>query len=84
MRTGLIPGINVDRLDVAKGLRELAACGYHEAETVMVVDYALKRWARGEEEAARRGATDKDFHGIALICWYRVLGAAMAGAQQAA
>ena len=79
MRTGLIAGHNVDRIDVAAGLRELAACGYHEAETTMVIDYALNRWARGEEEAAARGAIDRDFHGIALICWYRVLGAAMAG-----
>ncbi len=75
MRQGLIPGHNVDKVDVAAGLRELAACGYHEAETVMVIDYALNRWKRGEEEAAQRGAIDRDFHGISLICWLRVLAA---------
>lgn len=58
MRTGLIPGVNVDRIDIAAGMRELAACGYHEAETQMVITYALQRWQRGEEEAAQRGAID--------------------------
>lgn len=45
-----------------------------------VLEYALRRWARGEEEAAQRGAIDPTFHGIRLTCWLRVLAAAMAGA----
>lgn len=73
-----VPGYNVDRIDVAAGLRELKTCGYDEPETVMVIEYALRRWARGEEEAARRGAIDRSFHGINLTCWLRVLAAAMA------
>jgi hypothetical protein len=44
----------------------------------MVIQYALMRWARGEEAQAERGATDKNFHGIARICWYRVIAAAIA------
>lgn len=76
-----IPGYNVDRIDVAAGLRELKECGYSEAETTMVIEYALMRWARGEEEAAQRGAIDRSFHGISMTCWIRVLAAAMASAE---
>ena len=76
-----IPGHNVDRIDVAAGLRELKTCGYEEPETVMVIEYALMRWARGEEAAAQRGAIDRSFHGINLTCWIRVLAAAMTGAK---
>jgi hypothetical protein len=78
--TPRVPGHNVDRINVAAGLRELKACGYDEPETVMVIGYALRRWARGEEEAAQRGAVDRSFHGINLTCWLRVLAAAMAWA----
>ena len=82
--TPRIPGYNVDRIDVAAGLRELKACGYSEPETIMVIEYALMRWARGEEEAAQRGAIDRSFHGINLTCWIRVLAAAQAHAEIAA
>lgn len=75
-----ISGYNVDRIDVAAGLRELRACGYDEPKTTMVIEYALMRWARGEEEEAKRGAIDRSFHGINLTCWLRVLAAAMAQA----
>lgn len=80
------PGVNVDRIDVAAGLRELDACGWADAsaETRMVVEYALMRWARGEEEAAERGAIDRDFHGIDLTSWRRVLAAARAAGEDAA
>lgn len=80
MRTSLVPGRNVDALDIAAGMRELTECGYDEAETKTVIEYALMRWARGEEEAAERGAIDRSFHGISLTCWRRVLAAAMAAA----
>lgn len=76
-----IPGQDVDRIDVAAGLRELTACGYSEPKTVMVIEYALRRWARGEEEAAQRGAIDRAFHGINPTCWIRVLAAARAKAE---
>lgn len=58
-----IPGYNVDRINVAAGLRELKTCGYDEPKTTMVIEYALVRWARGEEKAAQRGAIDRSFHG---------------------
>lgn len=79
----LVPGVNVDRIDVAAGLRELVACGYDDLHTVVVIDYALRRWARGEEEQAQRGAIDKSFHGIDLTSWLRVLAAARAAAEGA-
>jgi len=79
---GRVPGFNVDKLDVDAGMRELVACGYPETEARRhaVVWYALRRWERGEEEAAQRGAIDQSFHGIPLTCWLRVLAAAMAAA----
>jgi len=76
-----IPGHNVDRVDVAAGLHELKEIGYTEPETVMVIEYALMRWARGEEEAAQRGAIDRSFHGISFTCWLRVLAAARVAAE---
>lgn len=77
-------GYSVDRVDVAAGLRELKACGYDEPHTVMVIEHALMRWARGEEEAAQLGAIDESFHGINLTCWIRVIAAARASAEAAA
>lgn len=78
--TQRVPGYNVDALDVAAGLSELKTCGYSEPKTVMVIEYALMLWARGEEKAAQMGAIDRAFHGVNLTCWLRVLAAAMAHA----
>jgi hypothetical protein len=75
-----VAGYNVDKINVKAGLRELKICGYDEPETTMVIEYALMRWARGEEEESQRGAIDRTFHGINLTCWLRVLAAAMAHA----
>ena len=82
MRASLTPGVNVDLIDVAAGMRELVACGYptSEIERHYVIQHALMRWARGEEESAQRGAIDKSFHGIDLTSWIRVLCAARAAA----
>ena len=81
MRHGLIAGVNVDRLNIAAGLRELAACGYSEPFVAMVITHALMRWSRGEEAQAQRGAIDKTFHGVNLISWTRILASAMANAE---
>ncbi|OHU47257.1 hypothetical protein BKG82_26750 [Mycobacteroides chelonae] len=78
--TPLVPGVNVDKVDVAAGLRELALCGYKDAKTRTVIEYALQRWARGEEQAAERGAVDQSFHGVDVGSWRRVLAAAMSAA----
>jgi len=77
MRTGLITGHNVDPVDVKAGMAELKLCGYEEPKTRMVIEHALMRWARGEEEQAERGAIDRSFHGITFTCWRRVLAAAV-------
>jgi hypothetical protein len=84
MRHNLIPGHNVDRIDVAAGLRELAAAGHTNPYTAQVIEHALMRWARGEEEQAERGAIDQSFHGIDLTSWRRVLAAARASAESPA
>lgn len=76
----LTPGFNVDKIDVGAGLLELVRCGYPttEVERHYVIEHALMRWARGEEEAAQRGAIDQSFYGINLTSWIRVLAAARA------
>jgi hypothetical protein len=82
MRHGLIPGYNVDLIDVKAGLRELKAIWPGApAESIAVIEYALTRWARGEEQAAERGAIDQAFHGIDFGSWRRVLAAARASAE---
>ncbi len=75
--TLLIPGHNVDRLDVAAGMRLAATFGYGDGESQMVVEYALMRHRRGEEDGAQRSALSG---GIDLTTWYAVLAAAMAAA----
>jgi hypothetical protein len=76
-----VPGHTVDRVNIAAGIRELRACGYESPQTAMVIEYALMRWARGEEEQAQRGAIDATFHGINLTSWLRVIAAARATAE---
>lgn len=82
----LVPGVNIDRIDIEAGMRELVKCGYPGTETErhMVVQYALQRWERGEEDEAQRGAIDQSFYGIDLSSWVRVLSAARASAEAAA
>lgn len=76
MRQGLITGHNVDAVDLNIGLQELNRCGYDDPHTVMVITYALQRWAKGEEDKALKMAIDPEFHGINLISWTRVIAAA--------
>lgn len=77
------PGYSTDPIDVNAGLAELKEIGYDDPHTAMVIEYALRRWARGEEEQAERGAIDKEFHGIPATCWRRVLAAAVAKGYEA-
>jgi len=76
----LVTGVNKDALNIKAGLQELTRCGYDDPKTIMVIEYALARWSRGEETQAHKGAIDASFHGVNLISWTRVLAAAMAGA----
>ena len=74
----LQPGYNVDKLDIAAGLREAAAMGFDDAKSQMVAEYALQRWARGEEQGAIK--TARIDGGIDLTSLYRMVAAAQAGA----
>jgi hypothetical protein len=71
----LVPGVNVDRVDAAAGLAEARVLGWSGGEAGMVVEYALWRWARGEEEGADRTALSG---GVDLTSWRRILAAALA------
>lgn len=73
----LTPGVNVDRVDVEAGLREARAAGYGNSEHQMVVEYALMRWARGEEEGAVASFLSG---GVDLTSAYRIVAAACAAA----
>lgn len=72
----LVPGRNVDRLDIGAGVQQGAAFGYDDPESQMVLEYALMRWQRGEEEGAERTVLS---HGIDFTSWRVVLAAAVAG-----
>lgn len=54
MRNELIPGVNVDRVDVYAGMQMATRLGYGDATAQMVVEFALMRHRRGEEEGAER------------------------------
>jgi hypothetical protein len=71
----LVPGYNVDKVDVAAGQRRAAQSGYGSPEHQMVVEYALWRHARGEEDGAQKSALSG---GIDLGSWYAILAAAIA------
>lgn len=73
----LIPGVNLDKVDVAAGLRQAAAFSYSDAESQMVIEYALMRRGRGEEDGAQRTALSG---GIDLTSWYAILAAAISSA----
>lgn len=76
------PGVNVDRIDVEAGVAELLKFWPDvPLETRWVVEYALQRWKRGEEEAAEKGAINHTFHGIDFGSWRRVLAAARAAGE---
>lgn len=69
----LIPGWNVDRLDIAAGLKMAARLGYGDPQTQFVAEYALMRRARGEEEGAQQTALSG---GIDLTSYFAILAAA--------
>lgn len=81
MRPGLVVGHNVDRVDVAAGMRQAAAFGYDDAASQMVMEYALMRHARAEEEGAERTALSG---GIDFTSWRVCLAAARATAEASA
>lgn len=72
---GLIPGVNVDKIDVAAGMAEAASIGYNDPQSQMVAEYALMRWRRGEEDGAVQTFLS---HGIDLTSAYRIVAAGQA------
>lgn len=75
----LEPGVNVDKIHYGAGLMEAVAAGYESAGDAMVVQYALQRWARGEEDGAIRTLMN---HGINLTSAYRIVAAARAAMEE--
>jgi len=75
--TPLVPGYNVDKVDVAAGLNRAGPLGYDSPEHLMVIEYALMRHRRGEEDGAERSALSG---GIDLTSWRVILAEAVAAA----
>jgi hypothetical protein len=50
-----VPGYNVDRVDVAAGLRELKTCGYGQSLTAGANSLRLARRVRGSRRNPSRG-----------------------------
>ena|SRR5690348_1753238 len=71
------PGVNLDHVDVDAGMAMLAASGYDDPSTVMVINHALLLWRRGEEGQAEKNAIDQSFHGIDYTTWRMVVAAAV-------
>lgn len=78
----LVPGVNVDKVDIAAGLDAGTEMGFDSAEDEMVTEYALARWARGEEAGAE--ATWLRYHPHDLTSWRVILAAAVASANASA
>jgi hypothetical protein len=77
----LVPGYNVDRVDVAAGMARGVILNYRSPEHQMVIEYALMRHARGEEDGAERSALSG---GINFTSWRVILAAAVASAETTA
>lgn len=78
MRPGLIPGYNIDRVDVSAGLRMAAQLGYTDNKAQMVIEYALVRHRRGEEGGAER--TWVSYFPHDLTSWKTILAKAITAA----
>ncbi len=77
MSTNLTSGYNVDKINIEAGINMLKDLGYTDERTIVVINYCLLRWSKGEELRAQMMATDEDFYGIDLTSWLRVLSAAI-------
>lgn len=70
-----MPGVNVDVVDVGKGIREAVKIGYTGKNAGLVVWYALWRHQHGEEDGAERTWLSEYPHD--LTSWKRILSAAL-------
>ena len=75
----LVPGRNVDKVDIAAGVRFAARFGYGSPVHRMVIEYALMRHARGEEDGAEKTALHE---GIDLTSWYAIRACAVAAGER--
>ena len=71
----LTPGVNVDIVDVPAGCAFASGFGYVSGEHQMVVEYALRRWQRGEEDGAIKSLLSG---GVNLTDAYAIIAAATA------
>lgn len=78
MRTGLVPGVNLDRVDLAAGLHMADRLGYGDATAQVVVEYALMRHRRGEAAGSERTWLSHFPHD--LTSWKAILAQAIAQA----
>lgn len=77
----MVPGHNIDKLNIDSGMVEAKYLFRNTADSgnmLMLADYCLTRWAKGEEALADKTAIDM---GMGLTAWRRILAAACAGAQ---
>ena len=72
----LTPGVNVDKIHAETGLEMAARLGYTEPHHKMVIEYALWRWGRGEEQGS---LATFGSGGIDLTAAYAILAAARVG-----
>ena len=77
MRPGLEPDVNVDIVDIQKGIQAALDFGYAtKPEDRMVVEYCLQRHARGEEEGSVKSWLSHFGKGE-LTGWYMVMASAI-------
>lgn len=79
----LVPGRNVDRVDVEAGLAKMVELGFDEPNHRMEVDYNLTRWGRGEEDSADRSMS-RSLSGVDYTSWRIILASVIATAERAA
>ena len=68
----LTPGVNVDKTYIETGMQMAARLGYDSPQEQQVVEYALQRWARGEEQGSLASFRTG---GIDLTSTYAILAA---------
>jgi hypothetical protein len=73
--------VNLDRIDVEAGVVMARRIGYSSRNEIMLVEYCLSRWAKGEEHLAESTAIHM---GIDLTSWRMILAEAMSVATQIA